>query len=79
MLIINTNKLMKQVNTLEMKSNYVNSEYYHSKFIKASKILELYLSYDKHYMYIDDFTQYKQALANNRYIEEKIQELKRGA
>jgi hypothetical protein len=36
---INLEKLEKQVFALEMKSNYVNAEYYHPRFIKMSKLL----------------------------------------
>jgi hypothetical protein len=36
---INTEKLAKIVEDLEMKSNYVNAEYYHPRFVKMSKLL----------------------------------------
>jgi hypothetical protein len=36
---INIAKLEKAVNALEFKSNYVNAEYYHPRFIKMSKLL----------------------------------------
>lgn len=35
----NINKLEEAVLKLEVKSNYVNAEYYHEKYIKVSKIL----------------------------------------
>ena len=36
---VNVTKLERIVNDLEMKSNYVNAEYYHKRFIKMSKLL----------------------------------------
>lgn len=35
----NLEKLERAVASLEMKANYVNSEYYYPKFVAVSKIL----------------------------------------